>query len=198
MSINDMIVEFMDLFGDDTKCLKYIDEHINFYDVKIQMRGWTATPFLYACNYGYEEVAIAMIYKGADIYNTCSFGYTPLILACSNGQSQLVKELIVRGVELNTRNDNHTKTALIAACDEYNIKCNIDIVQLLVKNGVDFAYMGNPEIRCDTKYLEIFRRRYIHLILSVINDEHDDNAMAQCFKTTYVPQIISLISEFIL
>lgn len=63
------------------------------------------TPLLIACNYGYEEVAVYLITKGANVNSRGKDGGTALIAAASNSQ-RLVELLLSRGADVEARMAN--------------------------------------------------------------------------------------------
>ena len=64
------------------------------------------------------------------------YGYTPLHMACSWPQPEVVQKLIELGANLDARN-NELKTPLALACDEGSTKV------MVVQGGLTGFYTGN-------------------------------------------------------
>ena len=94
------------------------------------------TPLMYAVSHsGNKEVIKHLIKEGADIY--AQGGYyskTVLMIACDNGYVDFVEDLLAKKVDVKIK-DNEGKTALMHACDNYQVK--LDIVKKLVVAGAD-------------------------------------------------------------
>ena len=50
---------------------------------------------------GHKEIGITLMERGASVNVKDKFGNTPLMLAASKGQKDLINELIQRGADLN-------------------------------------------------------------------------------------------------
>lgn len=91
------------------------------------------TAFLFACENGNLDIVNYLFYKGADMNNKDSDGFTGLMLASSTSKLDIVKFLIgERNVNIDDFN-NQGNTALMVAADNGAT----DIVQYLISNGAD-------------------------------------------------------------
>lgn len=96
------------------------------------------------CNSNYDNMEIAkfLIEKGIDIDAEDNFQNTPLILACSRGNTKLVKLLIEQNININKQNKDGDNP-LIEACKIGNL----DIVKMLIDNkNIDIEIFNNKNM----------------------------------------------------
>ncbi len=72
---------------------------------------------------------------GANINIFDKYGYTPLMLAVRNLDTNLVSMLIKKGAEINRQNDDGSTALMFALSD--NRKKRIEMMELLIDNGAD-------------------------------------------------------------
>ncbi|AYV79067.1 MAG: hypothetical protein Faunusvirus2_14 [Faunusvirus sp.] len=186
-----LVHEFLNFVtsGNEPACIEYIDKHKDFYNTVC-----TWSPLAYACYNGLEQVADKLIDVGADVNLYCFDKYTPLILTCMTGQISLVKKLIEAGADVNMRSESG------CAALSYVMRhaTNSQIAILLIEAGAEFVERIDHYISISAPVVIYIRSIYKKHILSVINDNDDDNAIATSFRTTYVPELVDMICEFIL
>jgi hypothetical protein len=95
-----------------------------------------------------KEVALHLINNGVDIHAEDIQGFTPLIIACTEGYEDIVDILLDRGVEVNV-NGGHGRTPLNRALE----KCYNSIAKKLIDkgafvNGDDRTYGPIPLTIC--------------------------------------------------
>ncbi|AYV79118.1 MAG: hypothetical protein Faunusvirus2_65 [Faunusvirus sp.] len=178
---------------DETKCIKYIDEYNDFYDIAVNKdRNSLYTPLTFACFYGLKQVALKLIHAGANV-NLVSKIYTPLYCACGYyGDNNIVTELIRQGVDINYKYKKCSPLLLALTFEK------LDIIITLIKAGANFLDIIDKHDHLTQKIMLCIRDAYRLRIKSVIDDNTNDNAMAISFKTIYVSGIIDIISKFII
>ncbi|AYV79616.1 MAG: hypothetical protein Faunusvirus29_5 [Faunusvirus sp.] len=148
------------------------------------------------------------------------YGDTPLIWAIIHGKYNIVTHLVNAGAQINR--DIKYKPILYDAL-HYD---RLEIAKYLIDKGAEFntllCYDSN---KIDTSYFRFdkyansygefedicrqkfdiypnivghIKLRYKESIHGIINDKSADNVMANCFATTYVPQLVDVICEFII
>lgn len=145
---------------------------INAMDMGHNGNGIGMTSVMRASLYGYTDLVIALILKGADIdiqQRNSDNGYTALIYAASNGYADVVEILIASGADVNITyykgsalleaiKEGHTGIAmtLIKAGADVNAiysegtalevalkKANIEFVRSLIEAGADVNKQNN-------------------------------------------------------
>ncbi|AYV79096.1 MAG: hypothetical protein Faunusvirus2_43 [Faunusvirus sp.] len=164
--------DFVDLFSlrDEMKCIEYIDKYNDFYNTNIN--AWT--PLMYAIFYRKINVISKLIHKGADINYRTVYNRMPLMIACEYGTTEIVIMLIKAGAYFvgHAGHEGHEGHADIL--DTHIVKYN------------------------HFKIMQYIRDVYRQHIISVINDDISDNALAVSFRTTYASGVVDMISEFII
>ncbi|AYV79093.1 MAG: hypothetical protein Faunusvirus2_40 [Faunusvirus sp.] len=188
----DHAAEFIKLVRDENeaKCIEYIDKYNDFYNIYVH----SSSPLTCACVNGMDTVAYKLLDCGADI-NLSDDGWHSLMWACFQRHTNLALELIRRGANVNNVSQYGT-TALRLAC---RYMC-IDIAIALIKAGAHFVDIIDTHILCSDqkKIIQYVREVYRQQIMSVINDDTNDNALATSFRTTYAVGVVDMISEFII
>ena len=90
------------------------------------------TPFMFACEYGNNEVVTMLLHFGADPNVKKRNGCTPLIIACENGHSDVVELLLKDKVGVNGRLDDGSTAIYIACQNGYS-----GVVSILLQFGAD-------------------------------------------------------------
>ncbi len=115
------------------------------------------TPLGYVCRFRFDDDGVRMaellLDAGADIEQG-EDDWTPLLLACRNGRSDLVSFLLQRGANIKAVTEDG-RNGLHLACE--NGAFGKDIIALLIKAGVDVAVKtnnGEDALTCalDTNY----------------------------------------------
>ncbi|AYV79095.1 MAG: hypothetical protein Faunusvirus2_42 [Faunusvirus sp.] len=154
-----------------------------------------ADEFVNLVRCGNEKECIEYINKYDDFYHTQIDGWNSIMYAIGYKHINVIKELIRKGINLNqkTRDGN---TVLMLAYFYYSE----DVVIMLIKAGADFINMINNYIVYSKhpKIIQCVREVYRQRIISVIDDDASDNAMAVSFRTTYASGVVDMISEFII
>ncbi|AYV79092.1 MAG: hypothetical protein Faunusvirus2_39 [Faunusvirus sp.] len=125
-------------------------------------------------------------------------GWNSLMFVIYYKRINIVKELILKGANVNYKNSEGT-TALYIAC-RYGHE---DIAIILIKAGAYFVNILDEldgygiEYSCQ-QVIQYLRDLYRQQIISIINDDKDDNTMAISFRTTYAVEVVDIISEFII
>merc|ERR1711991_665610 len=93
------------------------------FDVNVKNHfGWTF--LIAACIYESHSVATYLIKeKNADIHARDKYQYTPLHVACRNGNIEVMMALLDRGADIHAR-DKYQYTPLHVAC----VSCNIEVM----------------------------------------------------------------------
>jgi len=86
----------------------------------------------------YVSLAEVLLSAGADINQVDRRGASPLYLACVKGETELVKLLLSRGANPDTRSDTYP---VLAACSGRHY----DIVKLLLDYGADVAVLDKTD-----------------------------------------------------
>ncbi|AYV79618.1 MAG: ankyrin repeat domain-containing protein 17 [Faunusvirus sp.] len=199
--------------ADEPVCIKYIDRFNDFYNIK--MGCFRGTALLNSIIYAPDKVTYKLIERGADVDIADKYGDTPIIWATALGKYNVVKHLVETGVKIN-REIQYPGILLYAL-----IHNHIEIAKYLIDNGIEFDILcyesnkiGNSHFdmssyenfckQCQQSYIiyhevvDHIKLRYRQSIHNTINNKSTDNVMAKCFATTYVPQLIDVICEFII
>ncbi|AYV79664.1 MAG: hypothetical protein Faunusvirus35_3 [Faunusvirus sp.] len=142
---------------------------------------------------------IEYINKYNDFYDTPLSGWSSIMYATLYRRTDVIKELILKGVNINNKTPIG-ETALYIAC-LYN---SDGIAITLIDAGADFVDTIDTGIldHYSPRISQYIRNIYQQQIISVVNaertDSMDNNALATSFRTTYVPGVIDMISEFII
>ena len=125
------------------------------------------------CNYPIIEASIRnntkmvkmLVENGADM-NVRDFeeDLTPLHFACGDGNEELVKFFLDKGVDVNSNTDDGP-TALMTAC----INENTNIVQMLIDNGANINLKDSDGDTALTKAIEYENTDIVRLIKNHIN-----------------------------
>ena len=94
--------------------------------------------FIEACKFASLHDAVKYHDLGADINAVDDFGWSALMWASQDGNTEIVNYLLENGSDLNYKDTNSGWTALIADC----FKGRTDVVSLLVNAGANV----NPDI----------------------------------------------------
>lgn len=137
--IEKTLAQIFDEYRDDT-ALVYIIELVQASGVSAKDYE-NDTALSLSIDYGYEDVAKALILEGADVSATSRWGYTMLIHAAGSGYVDIVQMILAQANTNNTANtldindnENVTQTtALIMAAS----RGNTEIVQMLILAGAD-------------------------------------------------------------
>jgi ankyrin repeat protein len=96
------------------------------------------TALMWAVMYGYHDLVRFLLDHGADIaVRQEHANFIPLLTAAENGDLELVKLFLDRGVDVNMQ-DHYYSTALILSCKEQHT----EIVKYLLERGADPAKRG--------------------------------------------------------
>ncbi len=91
-------------------------------------------------DYGYTEIAKALIREGANVSATSRFDYTVLIHAAACGYADIVKMILAQeGVDINSNSNTTGITALIAAAS----RGHAEVVRILLDAGADVTIEDN-------------------------------------------------------
>ena len=213
MNANDRAAKFMKLIydRDEMGCDRFAKKYHDFYDVKVSIKydeNWIITPFLVACYIGYETTINRMIEYGADITVLDSLEWNALMLACDSRDREPINvvKILINKYDVNIKN-YHGESALTIAYKQLHWKT----VEYLIDNNADFAthidmltdyhsYNRSSSLEKSVKNMHNhIRDKYRQYIINVINnDQSVDNVIAECFRKTYVPQLVDIIAEFII
>ncbi len=114
-------------FGDYKMIKLLIDNNVN---VDCKLKDGTTAIFLAAL--GNKEIVKLLIDSGIDINHKHITGYNSLMIAIKSHHSDIAKELILCGIDINTFSWDEGETALSLAI----LHDNIEIVKLLLERGV--------------------------------------------------------------
>ncbi|AYV79617.1 MAG: hypothetical protein Faunusvirus29_6 [Faunusvirus sp.] len=203
--------------SNESTCIKYINRFKDFYDIEVNNYGRSAlsNSIIYAS----DKVVYRLIERGADVNISDKYGDTPIIWAVVYNRYDVVKHLVEAGAEIN-HGIQCVSVLSYALCNGYT-----EIAKYLIDNGSDFSVLcyesnkiENSKDRYDTsatsyenfckhnqrrfkiypEALNHIKMRYKQSIHNIINDKSVNNVMARCFATTYVPQLVDVICEFII
>ncbi|AYV79520.1 MAG: hypothetical protein Faunusvirus20_3 [Faunusvirus sp.] len=179
-------------FGQDNVVLQLI---ANGADINAADSYGDSLLIVYCQQYKYDMI-LKLINHGADVNTVSKYKRTALLILCNSPpheqQLVVVTALINRGADVNK-------------CDTYTPLCyalqrgNIELAIKLINAGARFVeYL---DINYVVKYPQVvneFRHKYNESILAAMNDECPTNAFAASFKKIYVPQLVDIITAFIL
>ena len=120
----------------DIETVRILLEYGTDVNVSFGKQKRKSTPFHFACEYGHKAVAEFLLQKVAKIIEPREFDETPLMLAASSNNYELLEFLLNNGAksEINRKStENRQRTALSCAVENGNIEA----VQLLLNNGAD-------------------------------------------------------------
>jgi ankyrin repeat protein len=128
--------------------------------------GGGLTALVFAAREGDMESAKALLDGGADVNQTTTYGWTPLLTAVNNRNYRLAQMLIERGADVNKAN-NGGWTPLYLATDNRNIEGgdypvqkadieHLDIIRLLLDKGAN----PNAKIKDQTLTRTIFTMQW--------------------------------------
>jgi ankyrin repeat protein len=142
-----------------------------------------------------DKECIEYINRYNDFYETPINRWSALMRAVAFKHKNTVTELIRKGADINYKSlGGHTSLALSCRYRQQ------DLAIILLEAGAIFVDIIDSHIvkhNCN-QVIQYIRSVYRQRIISVINNESSDNALAASFKTTYVSGIIGMISEFII
>ncbi|AYV79619.1 MAG: hypothetical protein Faunusvirus29_8 [Faunusvirus sp.] len=183
---------------DETACLNYIDKYSDFYDIKIGTCENSA--LLNAiCLKMSNKIIFRLIDQKADVNTYNISNITPLTAAVLSSDYTVITRLVDAGANIN--NDNPVPLLCSLYHNQYSV------ATYLIDKGAHFNeyinifddkryFPTNYEIFTNIKnYIRLLYKQSIH---NIINDKSVNNAMARCFATTYVPQLVDVICEFII
>lgn len=120
------------------------------------------TKLLFACQSGLFTNVRELVTQGANLNCSTATGITPLMLAVSKGDINIVKFLLENGADINMTGTNNGNTALHIATSFKNI----DIVHLLIEHQADQTILNNlkqtPLIiakKINAKEIEVFLKQ---------------------------------------
>ena len=117
-----------------------------------------------------EQIAVALIDKGADVNAPTQEGYTPIGITCRMGKTELAIALIEKGCNMNIRT-NKGNTPLHIAC----LYGHDEIAMTLIDKGADIESMNY--INCTPLNLAVLHFGYennnIDVIMGLINKGAD-------------------------
>ena len=179
----------------DDVCHNFVSQHRKIANL-VNKSGETA--LIFACCHGFEQT-VRELTKYCNVNHVDYYpGRTALSYAAEHGFDNIVQHLINQKAELNAR-DMYGFTALIYAC----LKNKDDTAITLVHAGAMYRETcvdTTDKLRAthaDKDAAIYIKSIYTRRIIAVVNDV-DDNILAQCFKTTYVPGVIDMIADFII
>ncbi|AYV79054.1 MAG: hypothetical protein Faunusvirus2_1, partial [Faunusvirus sp.] len=152
---------------------------------------------IYACYRKLEKTTLEMINQDADLNVKMPGNVTLLIYACSSGMIAVVTELLKRSVDVNEESEYHISPLIEAARRQHE-----DIFIKLVDHGADITDGVMNYARENSNlltYINNLKQRYRDAILHVMSDSvTPNNKMYESFATTYVPQLVGIICDFII
>ncbi|AYV79806.1 MAG: hypothetical protein Faunusvirus55_4 [Faunusvirus sp.] len=122
---------------DNTGCIKYIDEHDDFYNMKFEEYG--TNMLQWTCIYKRDKVAIALIDKKCDLTYKNGFNQTALSYALLHGQRNIAAHIIDNLQDTATRNitmHGHYVSELMMLC---NYDDTNNVIKMIDK-GHDIYY----------------------------------------------------------
>ncbi|AYV79055.1 MAG: hypothetical protein Faunusvirus2_2 [Faunusvirus sp.] len=179
---------------DEKKCIEFINRYTNFYNTCVDCEVWSKmTPFIYACYNSLANVAIALLDRGSNINHVTEFGSSALMYAASAHDYVIVKMLLDRGADVNILNNCKLSALSYRMSDELLEK----MINKIIYTDNIFEYYDIHKNMHD-KATGFMRNRYRNTIIMAINDTTTYNELARSFATTYVPQLVDIICEFII
>ncbi|MCL4361337.1 ankyrin repeat domain-containing protein [Candidatus Dependentiae bacterium] len=119
-----------------------------------------------------KDIIQILLYSGADVNaRDDSFGYTALIVASNNGNTEIVKLLIANNADVNAR-DNEGYTALIEASGASG-NGYIEMAKLLIANNANVNASDNNG---DTALIWASRAGYTEIVKILIANNANVNA----------------------
>lgn len=94
------------------------------------------TPLVLAIKNGFEDIALDICSKGADVTVQGSDNIPPIIVAVTQGFINLVRDFLKQDVDINTA-DGSNNTPLIAAIDSGNEKIAVELIDKGASTTVD-------------------------------------------------------------
>ena len=102
--------------------------------------GWTA--LMVASEKGHTETVAMLVDNGADMtVRDFEEDLTPFQFACGDGNEELVKFFLDKGVDVNSNTDDGP-TALMLAC----LSKNINIIKMLIDNGANINWKDSEGV----------------------------------------------------
>ncbi|AYV79380.1 MAG: hypothetical protein Faunusvirus11_19 [Faunusvirus sp.] len=175
-----------------TCCTEYIEKYNDFYDT-LSEGGYNA--LMLACSNGFECIVHKLIEHGANVNITTAAGDTPLIIALRTRQNiDLIQLLIERGADVTTKTENGTVLQIA-----YNNNTSDTVMIMLIETGADFTDIMDilRYDRYDYDLREYIRDKYRKQIMSTVDDVSADNQLSTSFRTTYVPEILGMMTDYI-
>ncbi|AYV79747.1 MAG: hypothetical protein Faunusvirus45_7 [Faunusvirus sp.] len=178
----------------DDECIIHIDK---LSDINItNICG--STLLMQSVIMGRIKIAEYLIKCGCDIDAVNHNNTTALMYACSYDRRDICQLLIKNNANVNMVNA-HNKSAIIMAYWESSEDTVIDLLKSGAKFMDLFTLLDHQSIMYDTGTIKYhLRDMYRDEIISVINTSDADNIIAHCFSKIYVPQIVDIISAFII
>ena len=117
-----------------------------------------------------EQIAFALIDKGADVNARTQEGYTPIGITCMMGKTELAMALIKKGANINIRTNKGNTPLHIAFLYGHN-----EVAMALLDKGADIESMNS--INCTPLNLAVIhfgtKHKNIDVIVSLINKGAD-------------------------
>ncbi|AYV79125.1 MAG: hypothetical protein Faunusvirus3_5 [Faunusvirus sp.] len=185
------IAKFAQLVNHSDKelCLNYIKKHKTEHDTSI----YSYNPITYACSRNREDIVYEFIKQGVDVNMKDHYGDTALATAVRANCLNIAQFLIANRADINA-----TTRGTLSVLEVALIGHHLTSVEFLIKNG---ANIYDVQYHNRSKYEPIRRviyNEYHKIIVDTMNDKSETNVFAQCFRTTYVPQLVDIITGFIL
>ena len=118
---------------------------------------------LNACSRGYFDIVKILVEKGVDVNFKDKYNDTPLVGATRSSNIKIINYLIDKGLEI--KSNNPQKAMCIAAFSGY-----IDIVKLLVKNGININFKSLNYKKGQSPISLAITAGHINLINFLINN----------------------------
>lgn len=149
----------------------------------------------YVCENGNSVLLIALLQSEIirNIINNVDRYYTPLILACKNGHTDIFDILIQYGADPNLEN-THKITPLMEACD----KNHIDIVDRLLSLRIDINARNDTKntVLYMCKSVEILDKLYSYGIDINIQNKYRQTALIYFIETRSNIELIKALIDY--
>ena len=141
-----------------------------------------------------EIACLEYIDKYDDFYNIPVHNWSPIMYMIYDNYFKAVKILIKKGADVNHMTPDSMIALKVACAHGY-----VESAVMLIKAGASFVNIIDTHITGHKHIMLYVRYIYGRRIKAVMDDDSStDNMMAQCFRTTYVPEIVDMIAEFII
>jgi serine/threonine-protein phosphatase 6 regulatory ankyrin repeat subunit B len=157
--------------------------------------GWTA--LMKASWHGHTETVAMLVDNGADMtVRDCEEDLTPFQFACGDGNEELVKFFLDKGVDVNSNTDDGP-TALMLAC----LSKNINIIKMLIDNGANINWKDSEGVTAINQASFREKPEIVSLLLdngadANIKDKWGDSAITKAIEYENT-EILTLIKNHI-